>query len=106
VPNLSDPDILGDLIDQTWTLYQQAQNAAQRDLLAEQFKDLSAQLGAIADSVPDETKQVYKDAVARVQTATQTVKQAQADQAKIAAAIGEVAQVIDALAKLAAMAAV
>jgi len=105
VPNLSDHDILVALINQTWKLYQQARNPTQQAQLGKQFNDLTVRLGALADSVLDQTQQEYKDAVACVQTATQTVTQAQADEAKVVAAIDQIAQVISALGKLAAMAA-
>ncbi len=102
---LSDPNVVPELINQTWVLYQQTQDPAKKAQLAGQLQQLSLQLGSLADKIPDETKQEYKDAVTAVQNATQTVKQAQADEAKVAAAIGQIAQVIAALAKVAATAA-
>ena len=102
---LSDPNVVPELINQTWTLYQQTQDPAKKAQLAGQLQQLSLQLGNLADKIPDQTKQEYKDAVTAVQSATKTVKQAQADEAKIAAAIGQIAQVIAALAKVAATAA-
>jgi hypothetical protein len=102
---LSDQMNVPDLINQTWSLFQQTQDPATKARLAGQLQDLTQKLGSLTDKVPDQTKQEYKDAVAAVQTGTQTVKQAQADEAKVAAAIAQIAQVIAALAKVAATAA-
>jgi hypothetical protein len=99
--NLSDPNNLPQLITQTWKLYQDTDDPAQEAALAAQLQELSLQLGSLADKIPDSTKQQYKDAVTAIQAATETVKQAQADEAKVAAAIGQVAQVVAALAKIA-----
>jgi len=102
--NLSDQNVLPDLINQTWTLYQQAQDDAQKARLLGQLQDLTQRLASLSDVTLDKTKQQYKNAVTAVQNATRQVKQAQQDQAKVAGAIGQIASVISALAKLAAMA--
>lgn len=102
---LSDPNVLPDLINQTWTLYQNTNDPEQKTQLAGKLQSLHLRLSALADKVPDATKQEYKNAVSTTQSATAAVKQAQTDEAKTAAAIGQVAQVIAALAKVAATAA-
>jgi hypothetical protein len=102
---LSDPNVLPELINQTWTLYQNTNDPGQKGQLAGQLQGLHLQLSALADKVPDSAKQEYKNAVSAVLNATAAVKQAQADEAKVAATIGQIAQVIAALAKVAATAA-
>ena len=57
--NLSDPDVLPDLIDQTWALYQQPHTDAQGATLAGQLQDLTQQLADLSDVTLDKTKQEY-----------------------------------------------
>lgn len=102
MPKLSDPTVLPALIDETWNLYQQAQEP-EKGQLAAKLQSLHQELVKLTDMTLDPEQQAYKDAVKTVQTATQQVKKAQGDQAQVAAAIKQVASVISAIAKIAGM---
>jgi len=100
LPNLSDPAVLPALIDETWKLYLQS-SEPQKSQLAENLQELHQELIKLTDLKLDPQQQNYKDAVAAIQSATQQLKNAQADQTKVADSINQVASVISALAKIA-----
>lgn len=101
---ISDSDLLPKLIEQTWDAYNKAQGS-EKDDLAEKYKQLNLELTILSDLTLDPQQQKYKDAVATIRLAIDTVKKAQDQQAKVATTISQVAAVIAALSKVAALAA-
>jgi septation ring formation regulator EzrA len=100
IDKLSDTSVLPTLIDETWELYNSAQEP-EKGQLAGKLQGLHEELVKLTDSTLDPTQQAYKDAVNKVQQATKAVTEAQSDQKKVASAIGQLSSVIGALVNLA-----